>query len=451
MTPLAPMTHHQLLIFLLQVGVLLGLALLLGRLAVRLHLPAVIGELCTGVLLGPSLLAQVAPGLSAWLLPRDAGQLHLLDVVGQLGVLLLVGITGIHLDLGLLRRQGATAVRVGMGGLLVPLVLGIGIGFLLPASLLAGGTSRWVFALFIGVALGVSAIPVIAKILMELRLVHRNVGQLTLSAAAIDDVVGWVLLSVVSAMATTGVRTGQVLMSVGGLLAVILIAALLGRPAVRGALSLANRSTDAGPTVAVTVVLLVLSAAATHALRLEAVLGTFVCGILISSSGVLDRAKLAPLRTFVMAVLAPLFFATAGLRMDLTALGEPPVLISAAGVLAVAIIGKFAGAYLGARLSRLNRWEGLAVGAGLNARGVIQVIVAMLGLRLGVLNTDAYTIIVLVAVVTSLMAGPTLRYAVRRIPPTAAERARAAAFGDQEPTRPGGVRCAAGPALVPGP
>jgi Kef-type K+ transport system membrane component KefB len=425
LTPVATMGSHETLIFLLQLGVLLGAALGLGRLAMRWHMPAVIGELCVGIVLGPSLLSHVAPGFAGWLLPHDPGQLHLMDAVGQVGVLLLVGLTGIHLDLGLLRRQGLTAFRVSAGGLLVPLGLGVGVGFLLPAALLAGGPSgRTVFALFIGVALCVSAIPVIAKILLELNLVHRNVGQLTLSAAAVDDVIGWFLLSVVSAMATTGVRTGTVLMSLAGLALVVLVAVLVGRPLVRGALRLANRSAEAGPTVAVVVVLVVLASAATHAMKLEAILGAFVCGLVISSSGALSLERLAPLRTFVMAVLAPLFFAVAGLRMDLTALRRGPVLIAAVVVLVVAVVGKFAGAYLGAMASRLNRWEGLAVGAGLNARGVVQVIVAMVGLRLEVLNTETYTIIVLVAIVTSLMAGPTLRYAVRRIPPTADEHAR---------------------------
>lgn len=133
---------------------------------------------------------------------------------------------------------------------------------------------------------------------------------------------------------------------------------------------------------------------------------------------------MTPLRTLVISVLAPIFFATAGLRMDLTALARPAVLISAVAVLAVAVVGKFVGAYLGARASRLSHWEGLALGAGLNARGVIEVIVAMVGLRLGILNTAAYTIVVLIAIATSLMAPPTLRYAARRIEVTTEERER---------------------------
>lgn len=423
-SPVAPIGAHQLLIFLLQLGLLLGTALLLGRLALRLRMPAVVGELAAGVLLGPSVLMHAVPGLSAWLLPPDPGQLHLLDAVGQLGVLLLVGITGMHIDLGLVWRKGATAASISAGGLLIPLGLGFGAGFLLPASLLAGSADRVVFALFLGVALCVSAIPVIAKILLEMRLMHRNIGQLIISAAAVDDIAGWFLLSIVSSMATAGLHAGQITLSIACLIAVVAFAAFIGRPIVRTALRLSAQSAQPGASVAVVVVLLVLSAAGTQALGMEAILGTFLCGNLIGSSGLLDQQRLAPLRTFVMTVLAPIFFATAGLRMDLTALRNPIVLGSALVILLIAIGGKFAGAYLGARIGRLGHWEALALGAGLNARGVIEVIVAMVGLRLGILTTEAYTVIVLVAIVTSLMAPSSLRYAVRRIAATTEERER---------------------------
>ncbi|KFZ81411.1 sodium:proton exchanger [Amycolatopsis sp. MJM2582] len=426
--PVAPISAHAMLLFLLQLGLLLGLAFALGRLAIRLKMPAVVGELTAGVLIGPSVLAHLAPGLSAWLLPHDATQLNLLDAVGQLGVLLLVGITGMHMDLKLVRRKGGPAAWTSAGGLLVPLGLGIGLGFVLPASLIPAGTDRAVFALFLGVALGVSAIPVIAKTLLEMRLLHRDIGQLIVSAAAVDDIVGWLLLSVVSALAVTGLVAGQVAFSIAGLLVVLVLTVVAGRPLVNASLRLASRSSEQGPGIATVVVLLLLAAAGTHAIGMEPVLGTLLCGILIGSSKHADLARLAPLRTIVLAVLTPIYFATAGLRMDLTALRDPAVLGSAVLVLAVAVIGKFAGAYLGARVGRLSHWEGLALGSGLNARGVIQVIVAIVGLRLGVLTTATYTIIVLVAIVTSLMAPPTLRRAVGRIAVTEEERVREKGF-----------------------
>ncbi len=157
-------------------------------------------------------------------------------------------------------------------------------------------------------------------------------------------------------------------------------------------------------------------------MHLEAIFGAFVCGVLIATSGVADPEKLEPLRPLLLAALAPLFFATAGLRMDLTALARPAVLGAAVAVLAVAVVGKFGGAFIGARLSQLNRWEALALGVGMNSRGVVEVIVAMAGLRLGDLNTETYTIVVLVAIVTSLMAPPILRYAMAHVEETAGTR-----------------------------
>jgi Kef-type K+ transport system membrane component KefB len=408
------MGAHQTLVLLLQIGLLLGFAVLLGRLARRLGMPAIVGELSAGVLLGPSLLAHVAPGLYGRLMPDTPGQLHLLDSVGQFGVLLLVGVTGMSVDMGLVRRKGAAAAQVSAGGALVPLALGVAVGFLLPASLLAEGADRAVFAWFVGVAMCVSAVPVIAKTLLDMRLLHRDIGQMIIAAAAVDDVIGWLLLSVVSAMATTGIRAGEVTLAVGCLAGVLLFARFVGRPVVGALLRLSARSADPGVGVAVAVLIVLLSAAGTQAAGMEGVLGAFYAGILIGSSRWVDRERLAPLRTFTLSVLAPLFFATAGLRMDLTTLGDPVVLGAAGLMLLVAVVGKLTGGYLGARTARCDHWDALALGAGLNARGVIQMIIAIVGLRLGVLTMEMYTIIVLVAVGTSLMAPPMLRYAVRR-------------------------------------
>jgi len=422
--PTPPIEAHHLLVFLLQVGLLLGSALLLGRLAVRLKMPAIVGELCAGVILGPSLLQHSAPQVARWLFPPDAEQFHMLDALGQIGVLLLVGITGAHLDMALVRKRGAAAAKISGFGLVIPLGFGVATGLLLPASMSPTGTDPVVFALFLGVAMCVSAIPVIAKTLMDMKLLHRNIGQLTLTAGMVDDAFGWFMLSVVSAMATSGVRAGNVLLSLAYLLGVVVFAAVIGRPLVAGMFKLANRSEDATPTIMAVTALVLLSAAGTHALGLEAIFGAFVCGILISEYGRPDPARLAPLRTVVVSVFAPIFFATAGLRMDLTALVRPDVLGVAVLILAIAIVGKFVGAYIGAKTSRLNNWEALALGAGMNARGVVEVIVAMVGLRLGVLNTATYTIIILVAVVTSLMAPPILRFAMARVEQTREEELR---------------------------
>jgi len=423
--PPASLGGHALLVFLIAVTTLLVVAQFLGRLAERVHLPAVVGELTTGIILGPSLLGHLAPGPIGWIFPPSAEQAHLLDGVGQIGILLLVGLTGAHLDVAMVRRHKATAARISLGGLLLPLALGLLIGYQL-AGWLSGTVvgDRFVFAGFMGVAMCVTAIPVIAKTLSDMGLLHRDTGQLTLAAGTIDDAIGWFLLSVVSMAATAGLTTGHVVKAVGFLLGFVVLAVLLGRPLIRLVMRLADRSEAPGPSIVTAVVVVLTGAVITQSLGMEPVFGAFVAGILVGLPRAANQAKLAALRTVVLSVLAPLFLATAGFRMDLTALANPRVALAALVVLAVAIFGKFAGAYAGARLSRLSRWEGLAIGAGMNSRGVVEVVVALTGLRLGVLNTATYTIVVLVAIVTSVMAPPLLRLANARIIQSEDERLR---------------------------
>jgi Kef-type K+ transport system membrane component KefB len=431
--PLPPLTPHVLMLFLLQISLLLTMATLLGRLAVRLGLPALVGELLTGVVLGPSLLGATVPGLWDQVLPAGADQLHLVDAVGQIGLLLLVGVTGIQVDVAMLRRRGTTGLRVSLAGLLLPLALGIAAGFAVPASFLTEGTERSTFALFLGVAMCVTAIPVIAKTLSDLGLLHRDIGQLTLAAGTVDDAVGWFLLSVVSAAATTGVRAGTVTLSVVYLVTFMAAALLIGRPLVALALRLAGRSPDAGPRIAVSVLTILIGATITQAMGMEAMLGAFVAGILISLARNDDTERslwrdLTPLRTVTLSVFAPIFLATAGLRVDLTALADPAVAAVGVLLLGLAVLGKFAGAYIGARSSRMSHWEGIALGAGMNSRGVVEVVIATTGLRLGVLSTATYTVIVLIAVVTSVISPPILRLAMSRVDVTSEEREREAAL-----------------------
>jgi Kef-type K+ transport system membrane component KefB len=421
MTPVPPLSSTELLTLIVQLASLLAMALLLGRVAARFGMPAIVGELLAGVVLGPSLLGHTMPKLYHWLFPATQSQQHLLDAVGQFGVLLLVGVAGAHLDVASLPRRGTTALRISLFGLTIPLVTGVTAGYFAPASLMPGH-NRVVFGAFVGVAMSVTAIPVIAKTLADMRLLHREVGQLTLTAGMFDDAVAWFLLSLVSAMATVGLKDGPFIRSVVYLLGFVVVAALVGRYIVRWVMRLASRSREVAVTITAAVVLIFVGASVTQALHMEAVFGAFVAGILIGAPGVVNAKRLAALRTIVLAVLAPVFIATAGLRMDLTTLRHPVVLVAAAAAVAIAILGKFTGAYIGARISRKGHWASLAIGAGMNARGVVEIVVATVGLRLGVLNVASYTIVALIAIITSLMAPPLLRYAMARVEHSEDER-----------------------------
>lgn len=418
--------EHALLVLLVQIAVLLGAAILLGRLANRCGLPNIVGELLAGVLLGPSLLGLLAPGVQHWLFPPDAAQQNLLDAIGQLGIVLLVGLAAAQLDLGYVRRKAKVVASVSLSAFVVPLALGVLLGLLAPADLLGPSASPATFALLTGTVLSVSAIPVIAKTLAEMRLLHRNVGQLTLASGTIDDALGWVLLSVTAAMSTVGLRAGGLATTVLALVLVAVIAPVALRPAVRALLGRAERG-DPVRVVPLAVAVIVGWAGLTQALHLEAILGAFVAGLVIGGA---HARALAPLLTVVTSVFAPLFLATAGLRVDLRVLFEPVVALAAFAVLLVAVVSKFLGAVLGAALARLRPWEGVALGAGLNARGAVEIVIAMVGLRLGVLTTASYTVVVFVAVVTSLMAPPLLRLAMSRVDHDAEEEHRAA-LGDQ--------------------
>jgi Kef-type K+ transport system membrane component KefB len=420
----ASIPSHALMILFLQVGVLLLLAMVLGRLAVRCGMPPVAGELTAGVILGPSLLAHVAPGAGHWLFPQEPEQMHLLDSIGQFGIILMLGFTGMHLDLKLLRRKGARAARISAAGLILPLALGIWLGFLLPAKLRAPGADGTVFALFVGVAMCVSAVPVIARTLLDMQLIHRDVGQMIVIAGTVDDAVGWLLVSLIAAMGTTGLHTGDVLLALARMALLLLFTATIGRAVVGMAMRRAARASAPGLPMVTAVLLIILSAAGAGALEFEPVFGAFLCGIVIGTAKDVDTRALAPLNTTVMTVLAPLFFATAGLRMDLTALFDPEIALWGLAVFALAVLGKFLGAFVGGLTSRMTRWESLALGAGMNARGVIEVIIAMVGVRIGLLRVEMYSIVVLVAVLTSLMAPPLLRLAMNRVELTAEEAMR---------------------------
>ena len=420
----ATLPSHALMIFLLQVGVLLLLAVVLGRLAVRCGMPPIAGELTAGVLLGPSLLAHVAPGLGNWLFPQEPAQMHLLDSLGQLGVILMVGFTGMQLDLKLLRRKGTRAARISASGLVLPLALGIWLGFVLPAKLRAPGADATVFALFVGVVMCVSSIPVIARTLLDMRLIHRDVGQMIVITGSVDDAAGWLLVSFIAAMGATGLHAGAVATALASMALLLVVTATVGRVVVGTAMRAAARASVPGLSMVTAVVLMLLAAAGAGALKLEPVFGAFLCGMTIGSAKGVDTRALSPLNTTVLAVLAPLFFASAGLRMDLTALSDPRIVLWGLAVFGIAVATKFLGAFLGGLTTRMTRWESLALGAGMNARGVMEVIIAMIGVQLGLLTVQMYSIVVLVAVLTSLMAPPVLRFAMNRVEITAEESIR---------------------------
>lgn len=425
--PFTAASHHEVLVLLVQLAVLLFTARLMGELAQRLKQPTVVGELLAGILLGPSLLSGLFPALGEWIVPHTPVQGYLLETVSLLGAMFLMLITGLETDISLIRRQARTAVGASLGGLIIPLITGFLLGLVIPETLLVDPERRIVFALFVATAMSISAIPVIAKVLFDLGLMRRDIGQTIIASGMADDTAGWILLSVVVGLAAgEAITVSSIVLSVGKVVLFMLVSFTAGRWLVGRLLRVVQNEVSVRERVLSLVVVSVFAwAAFAQALNLEAVLGAFVMGILFSMTRSLPSEVIHTLEKVAFGIFAPIFFAVAGLKVNIANLLRPDLLVIALIVIGVASFGKIVGTYIGARwIGRRDHWTALAFGAGLNARGAMEIIIATIGLSLGILTQDMFSIIVVMAMATSLMAPTMLRWVLSHIKPEAAELAR---------------------------
>lgn len=411
-------SHHDVLVLVVQVAILLLVARALGEIAQRLKQPAVIGEILAGILLGPSLLAGFFPAIGEWVVPQTVTQGYLLEVVSLIGAMFLLLITGLETDIRLIKRHARTAIGVSWGGITITFATGFLLGQYLPDFLLADTNERLVFSLFVATAMSISAIPVIAKVLMDLNLMRRDIGQTIIAAGMSDDTTGWILLSIVAGLASGDVVTlGSVLQIVGSVLAFMILSFTVGRWFVKKALSFVQDEVHSNDRLLTLVVVLTfLWGAITQALHLEAVLGAFIMGILFGMMPRLPDEVHHKLESIALGIFAPIFFATAGLKVNVINLFDPTLLIITAVVIFIATTGKVVGTYFGARfIGKKDHWTSLSFGAGLNARGAMEIIIATIGLRLGILSQDMFSIIVVMAMATSLMAPSALKWVLSKV------------------------------------
>jgi Kef-type K+ transport system membrane component KefB/nucleotide-binding universal stress UspA family protein len=424
------LSEHQLLVFLLQFALLLGAARLLGALARRLGQPSVMGEVIAGVLLGPSVLGQALPGVEAAVFPRDPQQGGLLELLSWIGMILLMLRTGIDTDVSRWRTLKGPALLASVFGIAVPFGVGIAVGLVVPAGLVGHG-GRGLFTVFVGTAMSISAVKVIAKILLDLNLMRRDVGFVILGASILDDTIGWVILAIVVRVATTGsFGVESVATTLAATVGFGLFAMLVVRPLAGRAIRWFEREgrLEHGTTTAV-LVLTLACATLTQALGIHAIFGAFVAGLIVGESPRIKEATLESIDSMVIGVFAPVFFAYSGL--EVRALALPGWHVTAL-VLGGAILGKVVGAGVGARLGGMRTREALAVGIGLSARGSTELVVARIGMDLGVLAAPMYALIILIPIVTSLATPILLRLSLRGIPPGGDEARRLAEEASEE-------------------
>lgn len=408
--PLPPLDDHSLLVFWCQILVVLIAARAAGYAARRIGQPRVVGELLAGVALGPTLLGRVWPGGFEWLFPPSQRQAGLLLGLAWIGIVLLLGISGAEVDQDTIRKSGRATLTTSIGSLVVPLVFGALIASVVPDSFIGIDGTRTVFMAFFAVAFAISSLPVAARVLGDLGLTDKPFAQLALGAATANDIVGWLLLGVVVSIADSGTFSARPLITAVAVVAVVCGVVLRYGPRTLDRISDVAIKREGGPAAEASIVILAVVAVGTvtHAVGIEAVIGAFIAGVAIGGSRLGSSPGFHAVETLTNAIFAPLFFAVAGLRVDLSKLASWSTAGWAAAVTFAAIAAKVGGAYLGGRAGRLDHIESLAVGFTLNARGALEIVVATVGLTLGIINATAYTIIVVMALVTTALCGPLL-------------------------------------------
>ncbi len=413
-------------IFIAEILALMIVGRLLGEAMVRMRQPAVMGQLIAGLLLGPSLFGLLLPDLQHALFPKNPEQKAMIDAISQFGILLLLLMTGMETDLKLVRQVGRAAVFASLCGIVIPFVCGVTLGEFMPESLLPDPSKRLITALFLGTALSIASVKIVAMVVREMNFMRRVVGQVILASAIIDDSVGWIIVSIIFSLALHGSVDGWSLaQSVIGTLIFMVASLTIGRRIVFFIIRWVN-DTFVSEFAVITAILAIMCAMAsiTYAIGVHTVLGAFVAGILIGESPILTKHIDEQLRGLITAFFAPVFFGIAGLSADLTIFADPKIALLTCGLILIASFGKFGGAFLGGALGGLTRREGFALACGMNARGSTEVIIATVGLSMGALNQNLFTMIVTMAVITTLAMPPTLRWALTRIPMRKEEKQR---------------------------
>ncbi|MCC6469581.1 MAG: cation:proton antiporter [Alphaproteobacteria bacterium] len=413
-------------LFLGQVVVLLVAGRLMGEALARLGQPSIMGQLLAGILLGKSALGAAFPEIHHALFPDLPQQKAMLDGIAQVGILLLLLLTGMETDVPLVRRAGRAAFTVSLAGIAIPFACGFALGEFLPDSILPNPQQRLVTSLFLGTALSISSVKIVAAVVREMNFMRRSVGQVIVGAAIVDDSIGWIIIAMTFSIALNGaVEPVALAQTVLGTLFFLAASITVGRRVVFLLIRWVNDNFVSEAAV-ITMILAIAGGMAltTHLIGVHSVLGAFVAGVLVGQSPILTRQIDEQLRGLITALFMPVFFGLSGLHADLTILGDGRLLLLSIGLILIASIGKFGGAFIGAELGGMSRREAIALGCGMNARGSTEVIVATIGLSIGALTEDLFTMIVAMAIVTTLAMPPMLRWSLARLPLSDAEKAR---------------------------
>lgn len=409
MNPVAIEGHLKLV--LIQWIVIIAAAWAFGRLGKRFGQPLAVGEIAAGIILGPSVLGFIWPTDWPVLFPKETQQS--LQLLGKLGLVFLLFQVGMEFDYSHLRTRSRTITVVSLLGIVAPFLCGLAIGPWLHDKF-APDTPRFGFQFFLCIALSISALPIMGRILLEMRLERTVIGAMGISAAAIDDVIGWVLLGVATALVTSHFSAGHLLLQLAGIAGFFLLLQFIVGPWLRKfwrkIIASSNETGMPNSFLALLLICLFICCLITHELGIFVIFGAFLFGVCLHQETSLVKAWRNSFSGVVLVAFVPIFFTNTGLNTRIGSLSTPEAWLACALVLVAAVAGKLGGCYLGARLTGQPPREAGCIAALMNTRALMALIAINIGLDLGLLTPMLFTMLVIMALLTTAMCGPLLRW-----------------------------------------
>ncbi len=398
--------RHPLAILLAQIVTIIIAARIMGWVCIKIKQPVVIGEMLAGIILGPSLLGLHFPEISAVLFPVDS--LSNLQFLSQIGLILFMFIIGMELDLSVLKNKAHDAVVISHASIVIPFTMGVGLAYFLYQHYAPANVEFLSYSLFIGISLSITAFPVLARIIQERGLQKSKLGALVITCAAADDITAWCILAVVIAIVKAGAATSAIY-TILLAIAYVLVMIKIVRPFLLRVGEVNSSKDSLGKReVAIFFIVLLLSAFATEVIGIHALFGAFMAGAIMPESTRFRSMFIEKIEDVAVLLLLPLFFVFTGLRTQIGLLNDLEHWLIAGVIILVAVIGKFVGSALAARFVGQNWKDSLSIGALMNTRGLMELIVLNIGYDLGVLSAELFSMMVLMALVTTFMTGPSL-------------------------------------------
>ncbi len=400
------LSHHEFIILLISMAAMLILSRVLAEFGRKLKFPIVMGEILAGILLGPTVFGLISPSSFTHFFPSTGNVSIALDGIAKISVVMMLFVTGMEVQLPIVLKQGKAAIYTSTLGMIIPFASGFFSAYYFPALFgIQDENYKLLFALFLGTALSISALPVISRILIDLNMFKTKIGTIIIASAMFDDLCGWLIFSFILGMLNTTAGESQ---SVGLTIAYIagfgLFMLTVGKMIIDKSLPWMQKKLSwPGGVLSISLGICFLCAAFTESIGLHAILGAFIAGIAFGDSVHLNEKAREIIHQFVTNIFAPFFFVSIGLKVNFITNFELDLVLV---ILVLAYIGKITGAALGAYLGGFSKNESMAVGFGLNARGAMEIILGTLALNAGLINTKVFVALVVMALLTSLTSGP---------------------------------------------